>query len=183
MALLSSPLQPNPVSCPSPPDPGGHPGSPLGTHKCTSSGWLASGHGRRVSWASLPSLYGETIQGQDSLQMVLSAEPSVCLMGCGSLPDPPPVPQVTRDPAPQALLPGNPRLTPPTTLPVPNTQQQPQIWRLGCLCSPSAHNEMDLDHSSFVQFYGVFHRNAVKLGSGANITLCPCVCFHVQHWS
>lgn len=113
MALLFSPLQPNPVGCPSPPDPGGHPGSPLSTHKCTSSGWLASGHGRRVSRASLPSLYGETIQGQGSLQMVLRAEPSVCLMGCGSLPDPPPVPQVTRDPAPWALLPGNPRLTPP----------------------------------------------------------------------
>lgn len=87
-------------------------GSPLGTHKCIGSEWLASGHGRRASRASLPSLYGQTIPGQGSLQVVLSAEPSVCLMGCGSLPDPPPVPQVTRDPAPQALLPGNLRLTP-----------------------------------------------------------------------
>ena len=73
--------------------------------QCTSSGWLTSGRGRRAPWASLPSPSGQTVQGQGSLQVVLRAEPSVCLVGSTSLPALPPAPRVTRDPASQAVFP------------------------------------------------------------------------------
>lgn len=79
--------------------------------QCTSSGWLTSGRGRRVPWASLPSPSGQIVQGQGSLQVVLRAEPSVCLVGSTSLPALPPAPRITRGPASQALFP-SPLTTP-----------------------------------------------------------------------
>lgn len=43
------------------------------------------------------------------------------------------------------------------------------------------HNEMDLDSSKFVRFYGVLHENAVKLSSVFAITPWPSERFYVWH--
>lgn len=42
------------------------------------------------------------------------------------------------------------------------------------------HNEMDLDSSKFVQFYGVLYENAVKLSSVFAITPWPSERFYVR---
>lgn len=44
------------------------------------------------------------------------------------------------------------------------------------------HNEMHLDSSKFVQFYGVLYEKAVKLSSVFAITPWPSGRFHVRRW-